>query len=278
MRRPRTYDLYQRFVIEKHIASSPLALIPLRHLRTSDLERYYADLKLAPRSIDIHRAVLGGALKKAVRDRLIPANPASNVERAKRTVDPSTQHARVHCWSAVEARRFLDTTKDAGTQVAAFFALALDTGARKSELFGLGWSHIDLDGAKIRIERQLDPRPPKTDPHPWPTFGPTKTGRGRTASLSAETVNRLRAHKQAQAAIKLRNRTTYEDYGLVFAREPHDLTSRKATLGQPMLGRLDENVYKTLVAAAGVRYIKPHGLRHTMATCYSLTANSPPTS
>lgn len=42
-----------------------------------------------------------------------------------------------NCWDAEEARRFLEVAREAGPQWAAFFALALDTGMRKSELCGL---------------------------------------------------------------------------------------------------------------------------------------------
>jgi integrase len=85
-------------------------------------------------------------------------------------------------------------------------------------------------------------------------------------SLGAETVARLRAHKAAQAAIKLRNRQTYTDLGLVFAKEPTNLTTRTAKLGEPMLGILDRRLLERLTKAAGVRPIKFHGLRHTSAS------------
>jgi integrase len=38
----------------------------------------------------------------------------------------------------------------------ALFALAISTGARQGELLGLGWEHIDIDGARISIQRTLD--------------------------------------------------------------------------------------------------------------------------
>ena len=39
--------------------------------------------------------------------------------------------------------------------LAAFYALALDSGARKGELCGLTWAHLDLDAGKMRIVQQL---------------------------------------------------------------------------------------------------------------------------
>ena len=70
MKRQSTYASYTS-LIEKHIATSRLALMPLQQLRASDLERYYADLKRAPKTIAVHHAVLHSALKKAMRDQLV---------------------------------------------------------------------------------------------------------------------------------------------------------------------------------------------------------------
>ena len=84
-------------------------------------------------------------------------------------------------------------------------------------------------------------------------------------TLGAETLARLKAHKKAQAEIKLANRTTYQDHGLIFAKEPADLTTPAAALGQPVLG-LAHHTFRDVVRAAKVTAISPHGMRHTCAT------------
>jgi len=256
MRRPATYRSYCT-AIEHHVAHAPLANIPLQKLRGSDIERYFANLKLAPGTIQIHNAVLHRALRKAVKDRLISVNPATDLERQR----PSTDHtaAREHCWTAQEAQRFLAAARTAGEQPAAFFALALDTGARKSELAGLLWSDVDLDSDVLTITRQLDQAGVE------PVFGVTKTGRSRALSLGAETVTLLRAHKRHQAELKMANRGVYQDFGLMFAKEPEDCVTPLAALGQPLC-TLAEKRFKRLIKQAGVKDIKFHGLRHTCIT------------
>lgn len=42
-----------------------------------------------------------------------------------------------------------------------------------------------------------------------PEFGPVKNGVPRTVDLAAETIELLKAHRRAQAEIKMRNRTAY---------------------------------------------------------------------
>jgi integrase len=259
LRRPETYRVYKNF-IDNHVAVSAIAHLPLQKLRTSDLERLYADSALAPASLSVYHAVLSRALRKAVKERFIPFNPALEVEnrpRQKRT--DRTQRIKHHCWSAEEARKVLNAAKTASPQMAAFVFLAFDSGARKSELYGLTWADLDFEAGTISITRQLDKAGVE------PLFGPTKTDGARTIPLNPETVTRLRAHKRAQAALKMANRTTYRDFGLVFAREPEHLQRPKAELGQP-LKSLDRQPFKQLVVAAGVRPIKFHGLRHTCAT------------
>ena len=71
-------------------------------------------------------------------------------------------------------------------------------------------------------------------PGPAPVFGPPKTGRPRTVSLSAETVRSYATHRQQQRELMMANRTTYRDFGLVFAKEWADLQRRTRRLGQPL--------------------------------------------
>src|SRR5205085_941475 len=113
-----------------------------------------------------------------------------------------------NCWSRDEARQFLTAAKAAGAQPAGLYALALETGMRKGELCGLAWTHVDLDGAQITVERQL------TKPGPEPTYGPPKNGRLRIITITADTVALLRTQKRTQAEAKMANRNTYHDHGL----------------------------------------------------------------
>jgi integrase len=213
--------------------------------------------------------VMLGALRLAVRDRLLVVNPAAG---AKRPTAKPTEVNDLHapCWSGTEARQFLKAAKEAGPQPSALFSLAIDTGARKGELLGLRWADVDLEAGLVRIHRQLDGMEEK-----GPLFGPTKTKRGRTVEISAETVTRLRLHKSTQAELKLKNRRTYRDYGLVFAKQPEDLQTQKMHIGDPA-DTLCERAYDRLITAAGLRRITFHGLRHTCATLL-LQAGTPVT-
>jgi integrase len=262
MRRPATYRLYKS-IIETHMAKSRIALVPLQRLSGSDLERYLADLTGAAGSVAVHHAILHRALRKAVKNKLLTVNPAHDLERRRVTTDHAAA-ARAHCWSRVEARSVLEAAKKASPQVAAFMCLALDSGARKSELNGLKWTDFDLDAGTLTIERQLD-KPCATVVGDPDMYGPTKTKRARTFSLIEETVTALRTHRRTQLELKLKNGGHYQDHGLVFAKEHEDCQTPEAALGQP-LATLGDARFVRLVKQAGVKRIKFHGCRHTAAT------------
>lgn len=169
--------------------------------------------------------------------------------------------ARANCWTRDEARQFLTTAKQAGAQPAAFYALALETGMRKNELCGLAWKHVNADAGEVTVERQL------TGGGCEPAYGPPKNGRARTIAITPATVELLKTHKRTQAQLKMANRATYTDLGLVFAKEYGDLRKRVDTLGHPLQSNnLGERSFARLCTAARVRKITFHGLRHTCAT------------
>jgi integrase len=258
--RPSTYISYSG-IVENHIAKSALADLPLQKLRPSHVEAYYASLGQSRSSAANHHAVIHRALKKAVKERLIPTNPAAEVDHAPRRTRGRDEDARVNCWNAEEARKFIATAKKAGPQQAALFAFALDTGMRKGELCGLRWADVDLDAGKVRVIQQL------WKPGPQPTFGPPKNGKPRTVTLMTETIALLRDHKKHQATLKMRNRVSYKDFGLVFAKEFGDCTNRLDMLGLPLqANHFGARLFAPLVKDAGVRAITPHGMRHTCAT------------
>jgi integrase len=257
--RPASYTRYKG-IIDNHLQKAPIAAMPLQKLRSSHVEAYYATIPTGSRPV--HHTVLRRALRKAVKERLLALNPAVDLDHSPRRRKAADEDARVNCWTSQEARAFLVAAKAAGPQAAALYTMALDSGARKGELCGLSWEHVDLEAGTIRIVRQL------TKPGPAPTFGPPKNGCSRDITLSAETVDLIRQHKRTQAELKMANRTTYKDHGLVFAKEYGDLTNRADMIGLPLqANHLGERQFARLVKAAeGVKRITFHGMRHTCAT------------
>jgi len=256
--RPASFTRYSG-IVENHLLKATIAGIPLQKLRSSHVETYYGTIPVGSRPV--HHTVLRRALRKAVKDRLLVSNPAVDLDHAPRRRKAPDEGARQNCWTAAEAKTFLASAKAAGAQPAALYAVALDSGARKGELCGLRWEDVDFESGRIRIVQQL------TKPGPDPTFGPPKNGCARDVTLSAETVELLRHHKRAQAEVKMANRTTYRDFGLVFAKEYGDLTNRTDMIGLPLqANHLGQRQFSKLIKLVKVTRITFHGMRHTCAT------------
>jgi integrase len=257
-KRLRTYETYKS-VIERHLKPA-FGHVRLQQLKPTDIKRYYNEASLSPTTLEQHHTLLHSALKAAQLQGLVQRNVASLVIGKPHRREGRDDILR-HCWEVEEARLFIAAAKEQGPQPAAFYTLALDTGARKGELCGLKWIDLDLDTGTLAIVRQL------IKPGPDPMFGPLKSGESRTISIAPETVTLLRRHKAHQAELKLANRTHYHDHGLVFAKEWEHLRRHGGTLGHPLqMNNIGQNEYRRIIQAAGVRPIKLHGLRHTCAT------------
>jgi integrase len=257
-KRAGTYRVYARVITSKLVPA--LGAIRLQQLKSLDIEAYYATQTVSASTLSQHHAILSGALKAAMKAGLVTRNVATLVNGKPQ---PTRDHERLAlaCWDLHEARTFLTAAKAAGQQPAAFYALALDAGPRKNELCGLRWSDLDLDAGTATFMRQL------VKNGRAPEFGPVKNGVPRTVDLSAETVELLKAHRRHQAELKMRNRTSYHDLGLVFAKEWGDLHGREDSLGLPIQSNnLGQREFARIIKTANVRAITIHGLRHTCAT------------
>ena len=147
---------------------------------------------LSPRTVEYVHAVLRKAFRDAVVvDQFLLSNP---VERAKRPRKARFEPGRV--WTPAQLRAFLDTARR--HRLFAIYRLAAYTGARRGELLNLRWRDIDLDLAEVRITGSTAVIGGQR------IEGTTKSGRSRTVSIDAETMQVLREHRKRQAGERLR--------------------------------------------------------------------------
>jgi len=191
----------------------------------------------APRTVLLHHAVLRRALGVAVRQRLLPWNPAMAVELPR----PRTDVARP--LTLEEAHRLLTATS--GDRLHALWRLAIVTGLRESELLGLAWD--DVDGATITVGHQL-----QRIGRAWARVAPKAARTLTRVALDPETAAVLDAHRLRMAGERTPEWTFF---GLVF------VTERGQPFHRPMILR----EFHAACDAAGIERRRFHDIRHSTA-------------
>jgi integrase len=196
------------------------------------------------------RTCLHGALKDAVRKDLLARNPCELVKA------PTSPRREMTTWSPEQARTFLTAAAD--DRLYALFVLALSTGMRQSELFGLRWSDVDLDRAELHVAvavQKSRSQGLKVDAAPK-----TESGRRTVPLITVDGMNTvavLKAHRAAQRMERLTVGPEWQDFDLVFC----------SAVGTPLdQSHVDRRVYAPIVKRARLPLIRFHDLRHTAAT------------
>jgi integrase len=193
--------------------------------------------RLAPGTVRNVLSALGAMFTWARKRGLVQVNPCRDVEK------PAAEFS-LDFLTRAEVERLLTAAAAASPLQHVAVALALYTGLRKGELFGLRWQDIDLGTRRLTVARSFNTTP--------------KNGKARHLRLPAMLIPILQdwqTHCPASSA------------GLVlpFGRAASRMPSPDAMCGLPKLLR-----------TAGIRCLsRPwHALRHTFASHYMMNGGS----
>jgi len=166
-----------------------LGSVPLANLRPSDLQAWVGGRSqvLAPRTVHLVVQTLRSILNAAVADRVIAHSPAIGLRL------PALDAGEVVPLHPEEVLRLIDAMPD---QYRAAAWLAVGSGLRQGELFGLTVDRVDFLRRSLRVDRQLVTTPGET-----PTWATTKNAQSnRTVPLADSTLSALSAHLAAYPA------------------------------------------------------------------------------
>lgn len=229
------YDSLVRLKVSPHIGGlkvSSLVPIHVYHLM-GELERAQESLwtrKMAG-------TLLHNALKQAVKLKLLSHNPAADVPRAK----PLEKEMKF--FTEEQVKVFIEAAKK--RRVGALFILAVGSGMRQGELFGLTWEDIDFEKNLVSVRRTL------AEVKGAFTVKEPKSKRSkRTITLPPFVMEALREHRTkmlAEGHIK----------APVFCAKTGQYQRKSNMLRQ---------VFFPMLEKAGLPRIRFHDLRHTHAT------------
>lgn len=236
--RSRTLDGYA-MIVEQHLIPA-LGKHRLDRLSEHHIQAWVDAQSASPRTIEHRRAVLRRALNTALRQRTIARNPALALELP----EPDEFHGAP--LSLEEVMRLFAANAD--DPLLPLWRLAIDTGARQSELLGLSREDVDTKAGTVTIHSQLQRRGKA-----WRRV-PLKADRAfPVLSLSPETAAALDAHEKRQALIR---RDDWEYFGLLFT----------TPTGQPWFGWTILDRFHEALDRAGLARRRFHDLRGTTAT------------
>lgn len=216
-------------------------------IQTTDIEEHLLTLQ--------HRGLSKGSLKHRLN--LIKAVYNWHIRRGVRVFNPCLAinikinlRPPVH-WTEQEANQFLDFTKSkyVGTKngwVYLLYILALNTGCRRGEVYGLDWGKVNFSNEHILIDQMFDEKSGRVDTT-------TKSGKHRHVPIN-QTLHEILVQCQQG------KRT-----GLIFNN----------LVGKPLDRRnFQKRHFLPDMIAAGVPRIKFHSLRDTYATIFMANGGS----
>jgi integrase len=245
------YDTAVRLHIAPVIGKTPLAKVGPLHVQK--LQKSLLAKGLGVKRIKLIRACLSAALAQAVRWNLIVRNPVALVE------PPHEEQEEPRPLTPDQAAALLAIAR--GHEFEQLYTVMLATGLRISEALGLRWfdphradlGGADLDGHEIHVRQQLTIIPGQ----PWRLTSPKSRSGRRTVPLIPAAVGALQAQRKRTLEFHGRCPVDWPEHDLVFCDE----------LGQPIVGRRVERVFKQHLERAGLpTELTPHSLRHSCGT------------
>jgi len=253
--RPSTYESYRQNIVN-HVVPA-LGSVPLQHLQPEDLDEFYAGLLTSGRrnggggglSVKTVRNV-HGTLRKALADAhrkgTVNRNVADLADPPKVASRPKPE---MTVWTPEQLREFLGDVESERLYPAVY--LAANTGMRRGEVLGLRWQDVDLERARLSVQKALTSVLYKLD------LADVKTDTGRrTIDLDPRTVAVLRGWRKRQLEERVLAGLRPEDAELVFAHPD----------GAPIHPDYFSQWFDRRVAKSEVPRIRLHDLRHTHAT------------
>ncbi|HTX33334.1 MAG TPA: tyrosine-type recombinase/integrase [Solirubrobacteraceae bacterium] len=228
-RKPSTLEGYRAIVRSRLLPA--FGSMPLEAVTTETIEQWLSSLGGAATSRTKALVLLHGILKRARKVWGLQVNAAAEVEKP-----PLRRSGDIQVFSPEEVWSLARSA--ASEQDAAIYMTAAFTGLRLGELLALHWRDVDFAGSVIRVRAS----------YAAGVLTTPKSGKVRAVPMAPDVATAL-------AQLGQRKHWVGED-DLVFCGET----------GAHLDGSALRRRYKAALAAAGLRALRFHDLRHTFGT------------
>ncbi|MDO8307000.1 MAG: tyrosine-type recombinase/integrase [Actinomycetota bacterium] len=201
------------------------------------------------------RQVLNAMCKHAYRTGILASNPVTATDPVKRQFGDPTQVRPP--WSPQEVRALLEAVRD--DELDGFLHLMLHTGLRPGEAVGLRWQDVDLFDKRLVVSGTLkEVRAILPSGHGvvrQVRNEPKTSASRRTLTISNALMAAFDRQQMRQSVQRMSAGDDWVESGYVFTTShgtPYSLSNLRRR-------------YKRFLAAAGLRYIRLHDIRHTVA-------------
>jgi len=209
--------------------------------------------RLSARSIEMALGLIRAMLNKAVKWKIISSNPCQDVDI------PKPKYRKIPIYDEENLTIFWGYLNAEPTRYKLMAMIALTTGLRRSEIFGLEWSHIDFDKATVSIEQSslyivgkgLITKEPKTEQSI------------RLIAVPDNVITLLQQHRKEKNIEAERLSEKWHGSARVFTTWD----------GRPMNPDTFNTWLKKFIKKHHLPHISPHSFRH-MAATYSLQQGS----
>ena len=234
-----------------------IGYIKLRDLRPDHLNSLYVKLakdgmnkrtggKLSNKTILRYHRFISIVLTQAVKEGLIPFNPASRAE------PPKVEKKEPNYIQSSTIPLIFDALKTEPLKWQVLVQLLLVSGCRRGEVLGLKWENVDFDNARIYICNNIIYTPGKGVYESSPKTESSK----RFVSLPTETMKMLKQYQLWQYEERLRLGAYFQNQGFVFCQDN----------GSPMHPCSVTTWLARFSDRHGLPHINPHAFRHTMTS------------
>ena len=237
-----------------------LGSVRMVDLRTEHIIAWMNELKRSGKStntINGARRVLTGMCKYAARTSVIPFNPVTATDSMRRQVGEKSQVREP--WNQDEMNQVLRAVV-ANSKLDCFLHLMMHTGMRPGEVLGLRWKDIDEASSALSVTgtlkqaRRITPggqgvvRMERNEPK---TFASR-----RPITLSPELIQALDRQKMYESLARMTAAENWIESGYVIT----------TTVGTSVSLTNLRKAYIKFLSVNGVRYIRLHDIRHSVAT------------